>query len=62
MNHDYAHCADYDEKCPMDCFRAQLTKELIDEPFRRPVATWQYFKDSEECPRRDEKKGTQPRT
>lgn len=50
MNHDYAHCLDYDSKCPADCFRAQLTTELKAEPFRRPVAAWQHFRGGEECP------------
>ena len=31
MNHDATHCSDYDEKkCPKDCYRAQLTQDLID--------------------------------
>ena len=29
MNHDYAHCSDYRKDCPKDCFRAQITKELM---------------------------------
>ena len=28
MNHDYAHCADFTEKCPRSCFRAQLARDL----------------------------------
>ena len=28
MNHDYAHCADFTQKCPMNCFRAQLVRDL----------------------------------
>lgn len=28
MNHDYAHCADFTEKCPKSCFRAQLVRDL----------------------------------
>lgn len=28
MNHDYAHCADFTEKCPRQCFRAKLQRDL----------------------------------
>lgn len=28
MNHDYAHCADFTQKCPRSCFRAQLERDL----------------------------------
>lgn len=29
MNHDYAHCTDYNANtCPEDCFRAQLVRDL----------------------------------
>ena len=28
MNHDYAHCEDYDVNCPKECFRAKLTEDL----------------------------------
>lgn len=29
MNHDYTHCGDYNpDKCPKDCFRAQLAEDL----------------------------------
>lgn len=28
MNHDYAHCADFTPKCPRECFRAQLERDL----------------------------------
>lgn len=30
MNHDYCHCFDFDDKkCPKDCFRAQLERDLM---------------------------------
>ena len=54
MNHDYAHCMDYRDDCPMECFRARLTKDLkerldlIDLPF-----TWGHFKGTDECKRED---------
>ena len=28
MNHDYCHCLDFTEKCPKECFRAQLERDL----------------------------------
>lgn len=28
MNHDYAHCANFTNKCPQSCFRAQLERDL----------------------------------
>ena len=28
MNHDYAHCASFTNKCPQSCFRAQLERDL----------------------------------
>lgn len=28
MNHDYAHCLDYTENCPKDCFRAELQRDI----------------------------------
>lgn len=28
MNHDYAHCLDYTENCPKECFRAQLQRDI----------------------------------
>lgn len=28
MNHDYAHCSKFTNKCPKNCFRAQLARDL----------------------------------
>lgn len=50
MNHDYAHCLDFKESCPNNCFRAQLTRDLktrtdlLGLPF-----TWMHFKETKEC-------------
>ena len=51
MNHDYSHCADYQPDCPKDCFRAQLTKELLDNPAIVPmgIASFMSFRALEEC-------------
>lgn len=52
MNHDYAHCMDYDSSCPMSCFRARLTADaqqrgdLIGVPL-----TWSNFRGTSECGR-----------
>jgi len=28
MNHDYAHCMNFNDHCPKECFRAQLERDL----------------------------------
>ena len=50
MNHDYAHCADFKETCPMDCFRAHLVRDLKNNPQR--FTSWIHFRltDDKECP------------
>ena len=48
MNHDYAHCADFKETCPTDCFRAQLVRDLKDNPQR--FTSWMRFSETNECP------------
>lgn len=50
MNHDAAHCANYKKDCPDSCYRAQLTKELLDyERYPFPVS-WVKFGGTDECP------------
>lgn len=54
MNHDYAHCLDYEEgKCPKKCFRAILTKDLYDNEIDDPVA-WTHFKGTQYCKMKEE--------
>lgn len=48
MNHDYAHCADFKETCPMGCFRAQLVRDLKNNPQR--FTSWIHFLETNECP------------
>ena len=54
MNHDYAHCLDFSNSCPKDCFRAQLTRDL-----KRRIdlggipLTWMRFKGTEECKKKE---------
>lgn len=50
MNHDYAHCSDFKETCPFECFRAQLVRDLRYNPQR--FTSWIHFRltDDKECP------------
>lgn len=49
MNHDYAHCLDYDEvTCPKTCFRAKLTKDYLDSKAEFPV-TWSKLWNTPSC-------------
>ena len=54
MNHDHAHCADFTEKCPKKCFRAQLVRDLQKYGKLAPYAinfpiSWQHFEGTKEC-------------
>lgn len=53
MNHDYAHCADYNEKCPKSCFRGALVRDLVNVPDYLPI-TFSNFKGTQYCKRRNE--------
>lgn len=56
MNHDYGHCLDCTDDCPKDCWRAELTRELKNDPEMIGIpVTWSHFRDTNECPVR---KGT----
>ena len=44
MDHDYAHCGDYNRHCPNDCFRAKITSEAI---AKRLTISWMHFKGDE---------------
>lgn len=50
MNHDATHCLDYRNDCPKECYRAQLTKELLTMRYDYPVS-WAELKGSSECMR-----------
>ena len=52
MNHDYAHCVDFTEDCPLECFRAQLSRDIKEhmEDFVGVPLSYSYFKWTEECP------------
>lgn len=55
MNHDAIHCMDYTEKCPKDCYRAMLTKELYDRWTERfwGFISWCHFEGTDECKKGD---------
>ena len=42
MSHDYLHCADYCDNCPKDCFRAQITADLVNYPYPVSMANLKY--------------------
>ena len=50
MNHDYAHCMDYRDDCPMECFRARLTKEEFDTKL---TIGFMHFDGTDECKRKE---------
>ena len=45
MNHDYAHCIDFTDDCPKDCFRAELVREALDKHWA--IVDWMHFKGDE---------------
>jgi len=54
MNHDATHCSDYDEKkCPANCYRAELTKDLVERhsEFIGIPMSYASFAGSSECAR-----------
>ena len=51
MNHDYAHCADYTDKCPERCFRGALVRDLKYRLYPFPVS-WMHLAGTDECMRK----------
>lgn len=50
MNHDYAHCLDYDKGlCPKTCFRAELVKDMDKYKGSGFYVTWSHLKGTEYC-------------
>lgn len=63
MNHDYAHCLDYQSDCPEECFRAQLARDLIEHNLYGIPLLFTHFKNTDECERgKDEDKSVEKRT
>ena len=48
MNHDATHCFDWTSECPVDCYRAQLTKDLKESDYPWPTS-WAFFKGTKTC-------------
>ena len=48
MNHDYAHCINFKDDCPTECFRAELVRDL-EKNFPTMEVTWMDFGDTHEC-------------
>ena len=64
MNHDAAHCMDYEPgKCPKRCYRAELAEELKE---RRDLTgipiSWAHFLGTRECWRNAPKEAAPVRT
>lgn len=51
MNHDYAHCLDYTENCPKDCFRAPLHRDIEEHrsEFVGVPLTYAHLRGTDEC-------------
>lgn len=59
MNHDYAHCLDFQNSCPASCFRAKLSRDLEKrrEEYIKIPLTWSFFRQTEYCPLGNSNKG-----
>ena len=54
MNHDYTHCIDYDaDICPVECFRAELARDLIHTAYVKELLPFASLKGTEKCLRGD---------
>lgn len=53
MNHDYAHCMDYTDDCPKECFRAELVREALGKHWA--MIDFAHFRGTEECKQKDVK-------
>ena len=45
MNHDYAHCLEFEDDCPENCFRAELSRDL------KPGMIVSYMSFKNVCPK-----------
>ena len=53
MNHDYAHCLDFRDDCPKQCFRAQLVRDFeVNEDLAEVWLSWMHFGGTAECKRK----------
>ena len=55
MNHDCTHCLDWNENCPKECYRAQVTADLNNPNARARLLgiplSWAGFAGTPECKR-----------
>ena len=50
MTHDATHCLDCDNRCPPDCWRCELTRDLEKRPDLREIPmNWAHFRGTDEC-------------
>ena len=50
MNHDYAHCLDYQKgKCPKKCFRAQLVEDMENRIGEWFTGDWAHLDGTQYC-------------
>ena len=52
MNHDNAHCIDFKDDCPEECYRAQLVRDL-EQNYPNMAVSWMDLKGTEECKRNE---------
>ena len=48
MNHDTAHCLDYKDDCPKECYRGQLVRDLQANG-KIMIVAWMSFEGTDEC-------------
>ncbi len=56
MNHDVTHCANYKIDCSKECYRAQVTKDLL-KNYSNKIVSWAHFEGTDECMREINRKG-----
>lgn len=49
MDHDYAHCLDYRDDCPKECFRGELVRDLMTNPNAPRINTWSHLRETDIC-------------
>lgn len=50
LDHSDFHCRNFKYSCPMTCYRAQLTSELLSFDRYSGIALWKNFGKTAECP------------
>ncbi len=55
MNHDAAHCSDFTEDCPVECYRAVLCRDVKESKLYNIPLAWASLKGTRECRLANEK-------